>query len=56
MIERLDALEAEAARAMDAARDHGALEDADVVSCGKVLRYGLSPEVLQCSTKDSERQ
>jgi hypothetical protein len=33
-----------------ASRDHGALEDADVVGCGKVLRYGLSPEVLQCST------
>jgi len=35
MIERLDALEAEAARAMDAARDHGALEEARVRWLGR---------------------
>jgi phenylalanyl-tRNA synthetase alpha chain len=35
MIERLDALEAEAARAMDAARDHDALEEARVRWLGR---------------------
>src|SRR3954470_1536084 len=35
MIERLDALEAEAARAMDAARDHVALEEARVRWLGR---------------------
>jgi len=55
MIERLDALEAEAARAMDAARDPGALEEARVRWLGRKSELTQILRALSSLTPDERR-